>query len=86
MAEQGRAARDVIKAAQNTTNVANQLRKATGEQANGLAEISKAVEQIRSAGRFHGQGRCRAGHRYRSSHEGSSTLDPVDRRRNALDE
>ena len=37
MAEQGRAARDIIKAAQSTTKLAVQVRKATAEQAQGAA-------------------------------------------------
>ena len=45
--EQGRAAREIIKAAQNTTLVATQVRKASGEQAAAAKEIAQAVESMR---------------------------------------
>ena len=47
VAEQGRAARDIIKAAQATTKLAAQVRKATAEQAEAPAEIAQAAESMR---------------------------------------
>ncbi len=48
VAEQGRAARDVIKAAQSTIEGwPSQVRKATGEQAKSAAEIAQAVDSMR---------------------------------------
>ena len=41
MNEQSRAARDVMKAAQNTTKLAGQVRKATAEQAKAALEITQ---------------------------------------------
>jgi methyl-accepting chemotaxis protein len=45
--EQGRAARDVIKAAQSTTKLAVQVRKSTAEQTRSATEITQAVESMR---------------------------------------
>ncbi len=47
IAEQGNAARDIIKAAQNTTRTASQVRKATAEQATSAAQITQAADSMR---------------------------------------
>ena len=47
VAEQGRASRDIMKAAQSTTKLAVQVRKATAEQAKSAAEIAQAIESMR---------------------------------------
>jgi methyl-accepting chemotaxis protein len=46
VAEQGRASRDIMKAAQGTSRLAMQVRKATAEQASSAAEIEKATESM----------------------------------------
>ena len=48
VAEQGRAARDILKAAQNTTQARrSQVRKASAEQAKSAAEITQAADSMR---------------------------------------
>ena len=47
MNEQGRATREIIKAAQNTTQVASQVRAAATQQAVAVKQVAQAVESMR---------------------------------------
>ena len=68
MAEQTRAARDILKAAQNTKEQASQVRRATREQVRTTNEIAKAAESMRRGAATTAPGACRAGDRRRADY------------------
>ena len=61
MGEQGRAARDIIKAGQATRTLAEQVRKATAEQAAGAGQMTQALAAMRKGADEHRPGRRRTG-------------------------
>ena len=83
MAQQGTAARDVLKASQNATRLAAQVHKASAEQARSAKEITTATESMRRGAVTTTRAIARNGDRRRRGGQGGRRADAHDRRRHA---